>query len=90
MTFRTTKGETLPLLTADEIKILSIPKGTLTDEERLEIESHVTHSFDFLKKIPWTEDFRNIPDIAYAHHEKLNGQGYRGSSRRLSFPSPRG
>ena len=83
VTFRTTKGETLPLLTADEIKILSIPKGTLTDEERLEIESHVTHSFDFLKKIPWTEDFRNIPDIAYAHHEKLNGQGY---PRKLSSP----
>ncbi len=83
VTFRTTKGETLPLLTTDEIKILSIPKGTLTDEERLEIESHVTHSFEFLKKIPWTEDFKNIPDIAYAHHEKLNGQGY---PRKLSSP----
>lgn len=81
--FRNTKGETLPLLTAEEIKILSIPKGTLTEEERLEIESHVTHSFEFLRKIPWTEDFRNIPDIAYAHHEKLNGQGY---PRKLSSP----
>jgi len=82
-TFRTTKGEELPLLSPEEIRILSIPKGTLTDEERLEIESHVTHSFEFLKKIPWTEDFKNIPDIAYAHHEKLNGQGY---PRKLSSP----
>ena len=83
VTFRTTKGESLPLISEEEINILSIPKGTLTEEERLEIESHVTHSFEFLKKIPWTEDFKNIPDIAYAHHEKLNGQGY---PRKLSSP----
>jgi HD-GYP domain-containing protein (c-di-GMP phosphodiesterase class II) len=82
-TFRTTKGDVLPLINPEEIKILSISKGTLTEEERLEIESHVTHSFDFLTKIPWTEEFKNIPDIAYAHHEKLNGQGY---PRKLSSP----
>jgi HD-GYP domain-containing protein (c-di-GMP phosphodiesterase class II) len=82
-TFRTTKGGVLPLINPEEIKILSISKGTLTEEERLEIESHVTHSFDFLKKIPWTEEFKNIPEIAYAHHEKLNGQGY---PRKLSSP----
>jgi HD-GYP domain-containing protein (c-di-GMP phosphodiesterase class II) len=83
VTFRNTKGEVMPLISLEEIKILSIPKGTLTEEERIEIESHVTHSFEFLRKIPWTEEFRNIPDIAYAHHEKLNGQGY---PRKLSSP----
>ena len=46
------------------------------EEERKEIESHVTHSYDFLKKIPWTKAMSCIPDIAYAHHEKLNGRGY--------------
>ena len=44
--------------------------------ERLEIESHVTHTFNFLQKIPWTRDLSAVADIAYAHHEKLNGRGY--------------
>jgi HD-GYP domain-containing protein (c-di-GMP phosphodiesterase class II) len=29
-----------------------------------------------LSKIPWTRDLSRIPEIAYAHHEKLNGRGY--------------
>ena len=44
--------------------------------ERGEIESHVTHTFNFLQKIPWTKDLRGVPNIAYAHHEKVNGRGY--------------
>ncbi|HYV46165.1 MAG TPA: HD domain-containing phosphohydrolase, partial [Myxococcaceae bacterium] len=45
-------------------------------EERLEIESHVTHTYKFLSEIPWTRDLRRVPEIAWAHHEKLNGKGY--------------
>jgi len=30
----------------------------------------------FLEQIPWTRELRAIPQIAYGHHEKLNGQGY--------------
>ena len=40
------------------------------------MESHVTHSFHFLAKIPWTPVMRGIPEIAYGHHEKLDGSGY--------------
>lgn len=65
-----------PLLLDKEIEILSIRKGSLSEEERLQIESHVTHTFNFLIQIPWTKDLRGIPEIAYAHHEKLNGRGY--------------
>lgn len=64
------------IITEDEIKRLSIPKGSLTDEERLEIESHVTHTYDFLKQIAWTEDLTNLVEIAHCHHEKLDGTGY--------------
>lgn len=60
----------------DEFKLLSIRKGSLSAEERLEIESHVTHTRAFLDLIPWTDELKNIPDIAAAHHEKLNGSGY--------------
>jgi hypothetical protein len=63
-------------LTPYEFNLLSIKKGTLDEKERHEIESHVVHSYEFLKKIPWTKEFENIPDIAHAHHEKLNGDGY--------------
>ena len=40
------------------------------------MEAHVTHSFHFLSKIPWTSVMRGIPEIAYGHHEKLDGSGY--------------
>jgi len=69
-------GTELPYLTASEISSLSISKGSLSFEERAEIESHVTHTFKFLSQIPWTEDLKHVPEIAYSHHEKLNGTGY--------------
>jgi HD-GYP domain-containing protein (c-di-GMP phosphodiesterase class II) len=69
-------GKTQPLLTPKEAENLSIGKGSLNAEERLEIESHVTTSYHFLRKILWTRDLRRIPFIAYAHHEKLSGGGY--------------
>ena len=65
-----------PLLTPTEVRLLSLRKGTLDDEERQEIESHVRHSFNFLNQIPWTKEIRSIPEIALGHHEKLNGNGY--------------
>lgn len=64
------------VLTPAEIKNLSIPQGTLSIEERKEIESHVSHTFDFLTKIAWTEDLANVAEIAHCHHEKLDGSGY--------------
>ena len=40
------------------------------------INSHVQHTYEFLQKIPWTGEFRRIPEIAWAHHEKLDRSGY--------------
>ena len=71
------------LLDPEEARILSIRKGNLDAAERGEIESHVTHTFNFLEKIPWTKDLVAVPAIAFAHHEKLNGRGY---PRKLSAP----
>ncbi len=69
-------GKEKPLLTGDEVRLLSIRKGSLDDAERLQIESHVVHTYNFLKQIPWTKEIKNIPQIARGHHEKLNGHGY--------------
>ena len=70
------RGERRCLVLPEEARILSIRKGNLDATERSEIESHVTHTFNFLEKIPWTKDLISVPNIAYAHHEKLNGRGY--------------
>jgi HD-GYP domain-containing protein (c-di-GMP phosphodiesterase class II) len=75
-TYTDMSGHEHPMLDPQEFRFLSIRKGTLDDQERLEMESHVTHSFRFLSKIPWTPVMRSIPEIAYGHHEKLDGSGY--------------
>jgi len=64
------------IVSPEEFSMLAIPKGSLSQKERLEIESHVTHTRNFLQLIPWTEEFKNVPAIAGAHHEKLDGSGY--------------
>jgi HD-GYP domain-containing protein (c-di-GMP phosphodiesterase class II) len=69
-------GSSQRLLTTREFEVLSIPKGSLSKEERKEIESHVTHTFNFLSKIPWTSELKRVPQIASTHHEKLDGSGY--------------
>ncbi|WP_338863743.1 GAF and HD-GYP domain-containing protein [Myxococcus stipitatus] len=74
--FEDSEGLPQPLLLPREIQSLSIPRGTLSPEERREIESHVEHTYRFLTQIPWTRALRRVPEIAYAHHEKLDGTGY--------------
>jgi len=74
--FEDSKGSELPYINADEVRLLSIPKGSLDASERQQIESHVVYTFNFLSQIPWTKELRGVPEIARAHHEKLNGLGY--------------
>ncbi len=69
------RGES-PVVGPASIRRLSIQSGTLDPDERREIESHVEHTYRFLKIIPWTRDLRNVPEIARSHHEKLDGTGY--------------
>ena len=70
------RGSEHNYLNPDEVRYLSIPKGSLDPDERTQIESHVVHTFNFLTQIPWTKEIKYIPMIARAHHEKLNGRGY--------------
>ncbi|MFZ9889822.1 MAG: HD-GYP domain-containing protein, partial [Myxococcota bacterium] len=79
-------GVARPLLTEGEVLNLSIPRGSLNESERLEIESHVTHTYRFLKQIPWTRDLQRVPEFAYKHHEKLNGRGYPGAEAAEHIP----
>jgi HD-GYP domain-containing protein (c-di-GMP phosphodiesterase class II) len=81
-------GDQRPFLAQNEIVKLSIRKGSLTEEERREIESHVTHTYRFLTQIPWTRTLRKVPDIAYGHHEKLTGRGYPRSLKEPEIALP--
>jgi len=75
-TFGDFAGQQVPYITGDELHFLSIAKGSLDPDERKQIESHVTHTYNFLTQIPWTEDLSRVAEIAYGHHEKLDGTGY--------------
>ncbi|HMJ15016.1 MAG TPA: HD domain-containing phosphohydrolase, partial [Polyangiaceae bacterium] len=79
-------GSLSALLTADEVKALSVTRGSLTAEEFAEIRSHVTHTYRFLSKIPWGHTFARVPLIAGAHHERLNGTGYPNRLRAEEIP----
>ena len=69
-------GRRHAVITPEEAAVLAIPRGSLTPEEYKEIQSHVVHTYQFLAQIPWTKEFRRIPEIARSHHEKLDGTGY--------------
>lgn len=76
LTFTDPQGVVRTYLSPEELSALQVKRGSLTDLERREIESHVDHTIHFLKTIPWGRDFRRIPHIAGAHHESLDGSGY--------------
>jgi HD-GYP domain-containing protein (c-di-GMP phosphodiesterase class II) len=75
-TYRDVEDER-PLLDTAEFEFLRIPRGSLSNDERQKMEQHVTQSFYFLREIPWSKTpWRNVPDLAYGHHEHLDGTGY--------------
>ncbi|HJV91409.1 MAG TPA: HD domain-containing phosphohydrolase [Holophagaceae bacterium] len=88
LTYKHWSGEERTLLTEADFEMLQIRKGSLSHDERRAVESHVTHSYKFLVQIPWTEELRKVPEIAYAHHERLNGKGYPRGLMADEIPLP--
>jgi len=76
------------LISHSDFLSLSISRGSLTEKERSEVQSHVTHTQTFLERIPWTDELAGIPKIAGAHHEKLDGTGYPFGLKRDQIPLP--
>ena len=62
----------IALLNKDEVNNFRIKRGSLNDEERSIIESHVNHTYKFVSMIPWPIEYKQIPDIALKHHEKMD------------------
>ncbi|PKH06151.1 chemotaxis protein [Moritella sp. Urea-trap-13] len=59
-----------------ELHNLMIRSGTLTPEERYNINDHIVQTYLMLDQLPYPEHLKNVPLIAGSHHEKMNGQGY--------------
>jgi HD-GYP domain-containing protein (c-di-GMP phosphodiesterase class II) len=76
MVYLSPSGELHPYLESDEVAALQVRRGSLTDIERVEIERHVVNTYKFLSTIPWGRRYADVPRIAAAHHEYLNGSGY--------------
>ena len=85
-TFEDVTGTSRRLLEPHELRLLSITQGNLDEEERLAIQRHVAHTYDFLRQIPWTRDLSGVPAIAFGHHEKLDGSGYPRGARGDEIP----
>jgi HD-GYP domain-containing protein (c-di-GMP phosphodiesterase class II) len=76
----------LALLNEDELKCLCIQKGTLTDEERKIMESHVGVAQRMLEKIRFNSRFKDVPSWALNHHELLDGTGYPRGLNEAEIP----
>jgi len=51
-------------------------EGTLSDDERTIIRTHVEHTEKILSRIEFERGLRDVPRFAVEHHERLNGSGY--------------
>lgn len=69
-------GKMENFLSEDEIYNLTIPRGTLTPEERKVINDHIVVTINMLEELPYPKHLKNVPEFAGGHHEKLDGTGY--------------
>ena len=75
-TFLDEEGTEHRLLTEEEITMLSIRKGTLTDKERREMQEHATSTWNILRQVRFPDQYAKVPEWAASHHELLNASGY--------------
>jgi len=53
-----------------------LKQGELTDSEYEVVQSHATHTIRILERIHFHRNLDDVPEIAGAHHERLDGEGY--------------
>ncbi len=69
-------GQKRPLISEDELKNLSIQRGTLNSDEREVINNHIVATIKMLESLPFPRNLKNVPEYAGGHHEKMDGTGY--------------
>ncbi|MCQ2521053.1 MAG: CHASE2 domain-containing protein [Lachnospiraceae bacterium] len=75
-TYTLEDGTVLPYITKEESDSIHIKAGTLSDEERATIQSHVTFTDKILSHVKFCSEFDRVRAMASNHHEVLNGKGY--------------
>lgn len=74
--YRSADGEEIPYLTQEEIDDLHIRAGTLSENERLIMQSHVVYTDKILKHMHFGSNYSDVRAMAANHHELLNAKGY--------------
>lgn len=69
-------GTEIAFITPKETECLSIRRGTLTAQDRIEMENHVVMTEKILSKVRFGKKDKDILQWAAAHHEFLDGSGY--------------
>ncbi|MBK1681436.1 HD domain-containing phosphohydrolase [Rhodocyclus tenuis] len=59
-----------------ELYNLSIGRGTLSEEERYQINHHIVQTIIMLSQLPFPPHLKNVVELAGGHHEKIDGSGY--------------
>lgn len=82
-------GKRQPLLTADEADMLCIERGTISADERQEINNHINVTIQMLEALPFPRQLSQVPEYAGGHHEKMDGSGYPRGLRgdEMSWPA---
>ncbi len=82
-------GHTARFLSENEVKNLTIERGTLTPEERMIINNHIVVTINMLESLSYPKDLRRVPEYAGGHHERMDGKGYpKGLTReQMSIPA---
>ncbi len=61
-------------------------EGPLSSDEYLSIQSHAVKTREILEEISFEGIYRDVPLIAGAHHEKMDGSGYPGRLKGEKIP----
>ena len=69
-------GERIAYLTDEDKADLRIRSGTLSDDERTIMQSHVVYTDKILSHMFFGDAYKDVRAMASNHHELLNGQGY--------------
>jgi HD-GYP domain-containing protein (c-di-GMP phosphodiesterase class II) len=82
-------GHTARFLSENEVKNLTIERGTLTPEERMIINNHIVVTINMLDALTYPKDLQRVPEYAGGHHERMDGKGYpKGLTReQMSIPA---
>ncbi len=78
--------ERRPLLSDEEVRNLTVSRGTLTPEERAIVNEHIVSTIRMLEAMNWPKHLRNVPQYAGGHHERMDGRGYPKGLTREQMP----